>query len=113
MGGLFFQADGAARGIELDDAVGGWILHRVGEDGGAAVARRGAAAQELGHVLAVEDVVAEDEGAGLAGDEALADEEGLGEAFGTGLLGIFEFEAPLLAASPAVRGSAADRGEWR
>ena len=69
MGGFFFQADGAAGGIKLDHAVGGWILHGVGEDGGAAVAR-GAMLQELRHILPVENVVAQNEGAGIACDEA-------------------------------------------
>ena len=46
LGRLFFEADGMAGGIEFDDAVSGWVLHGVGEDGGAALTG-GAELEEL------------------------------------------------------------------
>ena len=63
MCGLFFQTDGAARRIKLDDAIGGGILDRVGKDDGP-VFQCCTVLQELGDVLSVEDVVAQDESAG-------------------------------------------------
>ena len=74
---------------------------------------RGAVLEKLRHVLAVEDIVAEDEGAGVAGDEALADEEGLGEAVGAGLLGVVDFEAPLLAGAEQVAEARQIEWAWR
>jgi hypothetical protein len=76
---LLLEADGAAVGGELDDAVALRVAHAVGEDGGAALAAR-RVLQQVGQVVAVEDVVAEREGRALLADEIAADQERLRQA---------------------------------
>ena len=73
---LFFQADGAARAVELNDAVALRVFDRIGEDGGACF-ERGGRLKLAGEALAVEDVVAENQALGDVADEVVADEEGL------------------------------------
>ena len=81
---LLLDADGAPAPVEVDDAVALRVVHAVGEDGGAALARAGAV-QRVGEAVAVEDVVAEDEADRTAADEVRADQEGLGDAGRDGL----------------------------
>jgi len=93
---LLFETDHAARGVELDDAVSFRIAHAVAEDGGSALARRGAA-QALGQAVAVEQVVAQGQGHTAAAHEIGPDEEGLRNPLGTLLGRVAQGEAEPMA----------------
>ena len=58
---LLLDAHRRALRVELDHAVALGILHRIGEDRGAALARARPRCSDVGEVVAVEDVVAEDQ----------------------------------------------------
>src|SRR5690606_1846299 len=94
-GGFFLDTDGAPSGVELDDAVAFRITHAVGEDRGA-LGVLGGAAQVVGQVVAVEDIVAQDERARGAVQEVTADDEGLGDPFGCVLYAAGERQTPLV-----------------
>ena len=93
-GGLFLERDGAAGGVELDDAVALGVAHEIAEDEAAGGEGAGPL-EDLGQAVAEEDVVAQDEGAGLAADELLAEDEGLGQALGARLHFVGEAQAEL------------------
>src|SRR5690606_23038814 len=91
---LLFEPDHHAPLVELGHAVGLGVLHPVPEDRRATLSRR-RALEELGQVLAVEDVVAEDERRGRPAQEVLADDERLREPVGAGLYGVVDLDPPL------------------
>ncbi len=93
---LLLEADGAAGRVELDDAVALGIANLVAEHRRAGLAGRGAA-QVVGEVRAVEDVVAERERDAIGADELAADEERLREAVGARLRGVLDLQAELRA----------------
>src|SRR5690606_15871746 len=97
----FFQSDDPTLGVEFGDAIRLRVVSVVPEDGGTLVTRSGGS-HVVGEAVTEEDVVAEHQGAGLAIEEGFADEEGLGKAFGLGLFGVAELDAPLRAVAEQV-----------
>ena len=77
--------------VELDDAVALGIADLVAEHRRARLAR-GGAAQVVGEVRAVEDVVAKRERDAIVADELAADEERLREPVGAGLRRVADLE---------------------
>ena len=93
---LLLEAHGAAVGVELDDAVALGVADLIAEHGRAGLARRGAA-QVVGEVRAVEDVVAERERHAIRADELAADDERLRQAVGARLRGVGDLQPDLAA----------------
>ena len=93
---LLDDAQGAARLVEGDDAVGLRVLDMVGEDrrtGGASAGR----GQQLAHPRPEEQVVAEHQRDVVGTDEVAPDHEGLRQALGPRLDRVGEAQAELLA----------------
>ena len=81
---LLLEADRAAVRVELDDAVALGIADLIAEHGRAGLACR-RAAQVVGEMRAVEDVVAQRQRHAIGADEIAADDERLRQAVGAGL----------------------------
>ncbi len=96
LGRLFFDADGAAGGVELDHAVAFGVVHVIGVDRralglGVSLFERGL------QIVAPEQVVAEYQRAWGMADEVAADDKSLRQAVGAGLHRVPQAQAPLAA----------------
>ena len=99
LGWLLLDAGGVAMLIESHNTEAVGILDGMGKDSGRVLCF-GACHSRLEHggeALAVEDVVAQHQASSVIADKLLADDEGLCQALGTGLLGIAELYAQLVA----------------
>lgn len=91
---FFFNGDGLVVFVELDDAIFFRMGHVISEDRATGLAG-GDFFEGIFKVGAVEEVIAEDEASGGVVEEVGTDMECLGEAFGFGLLGVSNGQAPL------------------
>src|SRR5207302_10339746 len=90
---LFLDAQRLAASVEFDDAVALRVGHRIGEDRGALVTCRGPL-EQIGKVVAIEDVVPEYQRNPFIADEVAADQERLRDAFGLRLYCVMQADAP-------------------
>src|SRR5690554_1508640 len=95
--GLLFEADDAALGAELGDAIGARLAHIIAKDAGAS-APRARAFEQRAQRIAIKDIIAEDERRGVSIKKTLADKERLSKTIWMSLLRIFKANSPLLAA---------------
>ena len=78
---LLLDGDRLPRDVHLDDAVAFGIRHDVAEHAGAGTASD-RVGEQLGHTVAIEDVVAQHQGHAVVTDEVPPDDEGFGKPIG-------------------------------